>query len=85
MFLFEGTLDRSATGLYTHVDRGRPLLVLNEIGGAMHYVLVIGYDPHADDLVLFDPIRGRVLVPASSFAREWEPARRFTVLAVPPA
>jgi ABC-type bacteriocin/lantibiotic exporter with double-glycine peptidase domain len=87
VFLFEGTLARGTTGLYDHIDRGRPLLVLTSPDGRRHhYLLVIGYDPRPEDvvnLVLFDPSRGQVLVPSSAFERDWERTSRFTLLAVP--
>src|SRR5690348_13176983 len=64
VFLFPGTLDRSETGLYRHIDAGRPLLVMVSPDGALekghHYCLVLGYDEPRKNLVLLDPARGEV-------------------------
>jgi len=83
-FLFEGTLDREPTGLYLHVDEGRPLLVmLDGRGGSPHYSLVHGYDPRGERIVLLDPARGRTAPERAAFERAWSACRRFTLLALP--
>lgn len=84
VYLFQGTLDGSATGLYGHLDRGRPCLaMIAEDAETRHYVLVVGYDPAYQNLILFDPRRGRVLLAVPAFARLWSLASQFTLLAVP--
>lgn len=84
VFLFPGTLDREATGLYHHLDQGRPLLVLvSPRDDQNHYVLVHGYDPGLGNVVLLDPQRGQLALPTAAFANDWERARRFTLLALP--
>jgi len=87
VFLFHGTLDRSPTGLYRHVDGGRPPLVMLALGGAgdagHHYCLVLGYDEARGNLILLDPIKGQVLTPTAVFDRDWERCERFTLLACP--
>lgn len=85
VFLFEGTLDHSPTGLYRHVDCRRPPLVMIATDGSNHYSLVAGYDPVLGNILLLDPRRGQLLVPADAFEKLWENARRFTLLAVPKA
>ncbi len=86
VFLFQGTLDRSATGLYAHLERGRPCLaMISRDGESRHYVLVVGYDPAPGSLVLFDPRRGLVLIREPDFERMWARASHFTLLAVPRA
>lgn len=82
--VFPGTLDRSPTGLYHHIDAGRPLLVMTlERWGAPHYSLVCGYDETLGHVYLLDPRRGAVMWPTAAFERIWERAERFTLLAVP--
>lgn len=84
-FLFEGALDRSPTGLYRHLDAGRPLLVMLSPGAQRnHYALVLGHDEPRDALVVFDPRMGEVVVPRASFARDWERCGRFTLLVAGP-
>jgi ABC-type bacteriocin/lantibiotic exporter with double-glycine peptidase domain len=84
VFLFHGTLDRGDTGLYGHLDAGRPLLVMVSPGGDMHhYCLVLGYDEPKKNVVLLDPARGQVIRPIAAFERGWESCQRFTLLATP--
>lgn len=85
-YLFQGTRDRSPTGIYGHVDAGRPLLVmLSPDGEDQHYSLVLGYDEPRNNLILLDPQQGEVLTPVAAFDRNWERCRRFALLACPPA
>lgn len=85
-FLFHGALNRSATGLFEHVDKQRPALVmLAPTSEARHYVLFIGYDATERNVCVLDPVRGRVLLPYETFEAQWEPCERFTLLAVPRA
>jgi len=83
-FLFRGALDRSETGLYRHVDAGRPLLVMFSLDeDRNHYGLVLGYDEARQTIVLLDPARGEVLRRVEVFERSWNDCSRFTLLAVP--
>lgn len=83
-FLYRGTLDRSALGLYPQIDAGRPLLVMLErLDGSRHYVLVIGYDEPRENLILLDAQVGEILVPRVLFERDWSACAHFTLLAVP--
>jgi ABC-type bacteriocin/lantibiotic exporter with double-glycine peptidase domain len=84
VLIFPGTLDHSVTGLYRHVDEGRPLLVMTEERfSAPHYCLFAGYDPERDTVYLLDPRRGPVVWPVATFREHWERSRNFTLLAVP--
>ncbi|MCK6449129.1 MAG: cysteine peptidase family C39 domain-containing protein [Planctomycetes bacterium] len=82
-FLFAGELDASELSLFHHLDRGRPLLVMLELGGDSHYALVAGHDPTTQRLVLLDGRRGRAVMERSEFERAWGAADRFTLLALP--
>lgn len=85
-FLFHGALNRSATGLFEHIDKQRPALVmLAPTPDARHYVLFIGYDATERNACVLDPVRGRVLLPYETFEAQWAPCDRFTLLAVPRA
>jgi ABC-type bacteriocin/lantibiotic exporter with double-glycine peptidase domain len=84
VLIFPGTLDHSVTGLYRHVDEGRPLLVMTqELFGSPHYCLFAGYDPERDTVYLLDPRRGPVVWPVATFREHWERSQNFTLLAVP--
>ncbi len=86
VFLFQGSLDRTPTGVLGQVDAGRPpLVMLSADGKVQHYELVLGYDEPRGQLILLDPMRGEVLVPSAIFERDWERCRRFTLLAGRPA
>ncbi|MBK7878258.1 MAG: C39 family peptidase [Planctomycetes bacterium] len=83
-FLFSGSLDRTETGLYGHIDAGRPpLVMLSPDGEAHHYSLVLGYDEPLANVILLDPLRGEVLLPVTVFERNWARCERFTLLAAP--
>ena len=83
-FLFQGTLDRSETGLYGNVDAGRPLLVMYSLDAEKnHYGLVLGYDEPRNSIVILDPARGEVVRRIEVFERSWNDCNRFTLLAVP--
>src|SRR5262245_63887448 len=72
-FLFRGTLDRSETGLYRHVDAGRPLIVMLGAGGdSHHYCLVLGYDEPRATIALLDPARGEALRRVETFEAAWK-------------
>ena len=82
--LFEGALDDTLGGLYYHLDRGRPLVCAMNFGeGENHFVLVTGYDPVNEWILLQDPTRGSIVYPAANFEHAWEKALRFTLLATP--
>jgi ABC-type bacteriocin/lantibiotic exporter with double-glycine peptidase domain len=85
VFIFEGSFDHSPTGVLNHVEQGRPLLVMTTEHDLNHYSLLIGHDPEFANVVLLDPLRGRVLLPDTSFERLWGAVRHFTLLAVPVA
>jgi ABC-type bacteriocin/lantibiotic exporter with double-glycine peptidase domain len=82
VYLFAGSLDRTATGIFANIDAGRPLLVmLSSNGTAHHYGLVLGYDEPHGNLILLDPLKGELLVPQPVFERDWARCQRFTLLA----
>lgn len=84
VFIFPGTLDREVSGIYSHVDHGRPLLVMISVhDGSHHYALVTGYDPLHENVFLLDPRRGSIVLPALAFDALWTKSNRFTLLAIP--
>jgi ABC-type bacteriocin/lantibiotic exporter with double-glycine peptidase domain len=82
--LFEGKLSGEVTGLFYHLDRGRPLVVALRISGNdNHFVLVSGYDPENDWILLQDPGRGPLVYSSVQFEHAWRGAGNFTLLATP--
>jgi hypothetical protein len=55
--------------------------MLSTDGVGHHYALVLGYDDPRDRLILLDPRKGEILVPAAVFDRNWARCQRFTLLA----
>ena len=83
-FVFEGTLDRGPTGLFTQVDAQRPVLVMiTPDENTRHCVLFVGYDEPTRTACLLDPERGRVVYPYDAFEKEWKGCDHFTLLAIP--
>lgn len=83
-FIFRGSLDESLSGLYYHIDRGRPLLVMiSEDGASHHYCLAIGYDETTDTVVVLDPRRGDLVFPTAAFENLWSRSDYFSLLCVP--
>lgn len=81
--VFAGSLDDEATGLYRHLRAGRPLLAMISMGEYRHYVVLAGFDPARDVLVVLDPVAGELAMRTQRFVSMWEKANRFTLLAVP--
>ena len=83
-FLFHGKLDSSATGVFRHIDAGRPpLLMLSPKPDHGHYVLFVGYDEAKQNVCLLDPARGCVQESYQSFEQSWAATEHFTLLAIP--
>lgn len=83
-FIFPGTLNRLASGIYPQIDLGRPVIVMIGIG-PRHYCVVVGYDEQQARIVVLDPAQGICSIPISDFVTRWREAHYFTLLAVPKA
>lgn len=82
--LFEGKLNNEITGVYYHLDRGRPLVIALHVSGKdNHFVLVSGYDPDNGWILLQDPQRGALVYSTVQFEHAWRGAHNFTLLATP--
>lgn len=80
--VFPGALDRGQASLYNFLDQKQPVIVM--LGaGPRHYEVVTGYDPDQSLIVLLDPARGWITVPAQGFVKGWDEANDFTLLASP--
>ncbi len=83
-YLLRGTWEPGPTGIQHHLERGRPMLVQIR-QDPRHWVLVVGRDPERDEIILADPVRGRVAVGRDRFASEWQQAHNLLIVASPPA
>ena len=85
--LFPGDLGQDAAGIYRHLERRRPLIVMFGSGKRSpgHYLVVTGYDPARRTLVMLDPEFGRRIESRRTFLRDWTPSGRFTSLVIPKA
>jgi len=83
--VFPGTLDKKGTGLYYHLEKRRPLILMitSKDGKTSHYDVLTGYDPKNSLLILLDPAMGPVTVTTKDFLPAWKRANCFTLLAVP--
>ncbi len=85
-FVFKGELlaDSSARGVLHHLKRGRPVIVaISKNGKRHHYVVVSGYDPTKELVVIEDPRKGHVMCPVRVFEKMWGRSGFLTLLAVP--
>jgi ABC-type bacteriocin/lantibiotic exporter with double-glycine peptidase domain len=71
--------------LLLHLERRRPVIVVLPAGkSSRHAVVLTGFDQAARSLWLNDPASGGArVVRFEQFRREWEAARRWTLLIVP--
>ncbi|MHC4662514.1 MAG: C39 family peptidase [Planctomycetota bacterium] len=84
VFLFNGELSgNSKRGVFYHINKGRPVIVLISSGEKRHYLLMVGYDPIMCRVVYIDPIAGHKALPYRRFEEMWEPCENFSLLAVP--
>ena len=83
--ILPGTLNHEITGLYYHLDKRHPLIVMlgSKNTAFFHYVTVIGYNPILKNIVLLDPARGQHIVSEGYFIEKWQMANRFMLVAYP--
>lgn len=67
----------------THLDRGRPLIVLLQIGSdSFHYVVVVGHG--GGSVIVHDPALGPLrTIPEAAFDRAWAGRGRWYLLVLP--
>jgi len=82
-FAVQGTGD----DLQHHLEKGRPLIVaLKPITGqtSLHYVVVVGVDPHENVILVNDPAQKKLLkMERLAFEKEWNAVQRWALLALP--
>jgi ABC-type bacteriocin/lantibiotic exporter with double-glycine peptidase domain len=83
--VFSGTMDRQETGLYHHLDKHRPLIVMitSVDMTKSHYDVLTGYDPTHQLLLILDPASGPMTLATKDFLHAWRRANCFTLLAIP--
>lgn len=79
-FVFKGEW----ADLEHHLEKGRPLIVALREGRSFHYVVVGGLDRQQDLVIVNDPAqRGFLKMDRAGFARAWNAAQNWTLLALP--
>jgi ABC-type bacteriocin/lantibiotic exporter with double-glycine peptidase domain len=81
-------LEGRAEDLKEQLAKGRPLIVaLKPAAGApLHYVVVAGFDPEHNLVLLNDPAERKLLKQdLSAFEKQWKGTGNWTLLAVPQA
>jgi len=81
-------LDGKIDDVLAEVAAGRPVLVLQNLGlrhwPVWHYAVVVGYDIAQDQMVLRSGKTQRLAMSAAEFARTWDLAGRWAVIALSP-
>jgi ABC-type bacteriocin/lantibiotic exporter with double-glycine peptidase domain len=81
--VFPGSLKAGGHNIFSEIDRARPLIVMLKKGTESHYMVLDGYDPKKNLVILNDPRDGPIALPIKNFKMGWESAGKFTLLALP--
>lgn len=81
--IFPGELSNEIAGLYHHIDRGHPVIVMFGAEAKRHYVVVFGYDPVNQQIYFNDPLKGSIALSNEIFLKFWQTANNFSLLAFP--
>ncbi len=81
--VFSGTLGKGSRGIFSEIDRGRPLIVMLRKKAESHYMVLDGYDLKRELVILNDPRDGPIALSIKNFKMGWDLAGRFTLLAFP--
>jgi ABC-type bacteriocin/lantibiotic exporter with double-glycine peptidase domain len=80
---FVGTLDR----VKTELQRGRPLIVFQDLGVPLypvpHFAVLLGYGDRVGAVVLHSGLRAYRVVSYADFERSWARRRAWTLLITP--
>lgn len=68
--------------LVKHLSATRPVIVMINYGGALHYVVVTGFSKKGE-FIINDPLTGRKVYKQDFFVDLWERAGYFALMAVP--
>jgi ABC-type bacteriocin/lantibiotic exporter with double-glycine peptidase domain len=81
---FQGSLDRAKAEL----RRGRPVIVFQDLGrgpvSVPHFAVLLGYDDHADVVVLHSGTTAYLVLSSAEFLRTWAARRGWALLITPP-
>ena len=72
----------SLPDLIKHVTATRPIIVIIDNLGALHYVVVTGFSQKGE-LIINDPLSGRKVYKKKFFTDLWERAGYFALMVVP--
>ena len=89
--IFHGSFRHDDTGLYHHLKRGRPIIIMLMQHGTLngrrtqygHYVVAVGFDATRGKEYILDPLRGAVVYSESRLKNYWENSGYFSDLVMP--
>ena len=74
--------------LFQEIDAGHPVLVLQNLAfnwkPQWHYAVVVGYDPHKQQMILHSGTRENYRLAISTFMKTWERSGKWALVALPP-
>jgi tetratricopeptide (TPR) repeat protein len=81
-------IDPELLALLAELERGRPVLVLQNLGlesyPVWHYAVVIGFDADNNSILLRSGNRERIEMKTGKFMRAWEPADNWALVTLRP-
>ncbi|MDE2274476.1 MAG: C39 family peptidase [Gammaproteobacteria bacterium] len=89
--IFHGSFSDGDTGLYHHLKRGRPIIIMLTQYGTLngrrtqygHYVVVVGFDAARGKEFVLDPLRGAVVYSKTRLRNYWKNSDYFSALVMP--
>jgi ABC-type bacteriocin/lantibiotic exporter with double-glycine peptidase domain len=88
VYAFKGDLGPTVRGIPWHLNAGRPCIVLvkrTPEASVGHFLVVCGYDPEKQWMVIADSKHGIVAITIADFQRVWENASTVLMVAAPSA
>lgn len=81
-------IEPDVSAVLAELHSGRPVLILQNLGPRLapvwHYSVVVGYLPHDRQFILRSGNRKRLLMSSRSFARTWQRANHWAIVALKP-
>ncbi|MBW1712501.1 MAG: C39 family peptidase [Deltaproteobacteria bacterium] len=72
----------SLPDLFKHLSATRPVIVILQRYGGLHYVVVVGHSQEGG-LIVNDPAKGQIIYEIGYFMESWKKAKYFSMMVVP--